>query len=122
MNQIDITSLIEVNSTSITLEGVRQSDGTCDGSTLEDLLHHCLFALNGPELVNSVDQVLIGDEAWGATRLAVLANVDRCAFNAIVMTASLVDRTGLISHIRLVDEVESAQGLTAMAPIIVHGA
>ena len=51
--------------------------------------------------------------------LAVLANINRCALNAVVMTTSLIDRAGLIGHVGVVHELESAQGITAVTTIII---
>jgi hypothetical protein len=84
---------------------------------LVDLLDHVLLAGDLPILVHTVDVVLVRDEAW-LVRVAVLADVDRGAFLAIVVTSGSVDGASLISDVLLVDECEGVEGSTSVATII----
>jgi len=118
MNDVQVTGLIPEDAAGVSLEGIGHSDTASDGAALVDLLQHLVLTRHRIELVDSIDVVGVRNEA-GLMWLAVLADINRCAFNTVVMAASLIDRAGLICHIGVVHEFESAQGITAVATIVI---
>ena len=118
MNDVQVTGLIPEDAAGVSLEGIGYSDTASDGAALVDLLQQLVLTRHRIELVDSIDVVGIRNEA-GLMWLAVLADINRCAFNTVVVAASLIDRAGLISHVGVVHELESAQGITAMATIVI---
>ena len=120
VDDVHVASGILINTSSVGLKRIGNSNTASNGATLIDLLHHVLLARDGSELVNIEDSVLIWDEAWATTWLAILANVDRCALDTIVMATSLIDGTGLISDVVLVHVIEGRDSLTTMASIVIH--
>jgi hypothetical protein len=54
--------------------------------------------------------------------VAVLANIDGSALDAVVVAAGLIDRASLVRHLVVVHELESADGLTTVAAVVVLGA
>lgn len=118
MNDIQVTGLIPEDTTGVSLEGIGYSDTASDGAALVDLLHHFVFTRHRIELVDSIDVVRVRDEA-GLVWLTVLANIDRCAINTVIMAAGLIDRAGLIGHVGVVHELESTQGITSVATIVI---
>jgi hypothetical protein len=69
------------------------------------------------ELVNSVDQVLIWDEAW-LFWVAVFAFDNAGALNTVVIASGLIDGASLISDIVGVHVFVSVHWLTAVATLI----
>jgi hypothetical protein len=106
VNDVHIASGVLVNTSSIVLKRIGNSDTASNGSALIDLLHHVLLAGNGAVLVNLVNTVLLGDVTRTTAWLASLANVDRCAINAVIVTTGLVDGACLISDVVLVHKLE----------------
>ena len=106
MNNVEITSCILVDTTSVSFKRIGNGDTASNGTALEDLLHHVLLTGDRSELIDLMHTVLVGNKAWATTWLACLANVDRCALDAIVMTASLVDGACLISYVVFVHELK----------------
>ena len=120
MDEVDISSGILVDSTSVLLKGVWYSDGASNRATLVDLLDHVGLTGDWGVLVDIVLKVGVGNEARVAAGLAVLALVDRCTIYAVVVASCLIDRASLIGDHVLVHELEGAKCLTTMAAIISH--
>jgi hypothetical protein len=121
VDNIKITSLIPEYSSSVFLKGIWNSNTTSNGTALIDLLHHIFFTLKRVKLVYSVYIVGIRDETrfvW----LAILAHVNGSTLDAIVMTTSLINGAGLISHISTMHELEGTQSVATVAAIVIHGA
>lgn len=122
MDYVQVTCLIIVNTTGVSLERIGDCDTASNGTALINLLHHVFLTGNRAELVDLEDTVLFRDVTFAAARIASLANVDRGAIDAVVVTASLVDGAGLIGDVVGVHELEGREGLTAVAAVIIHGA
>ena len=117
MDNIHISCVVTVNSTSVIIKGLWYSDITSNGSSLGNLLHHVFFASDMVILVNLVDQVLV----WNKTSLtwtAVSADVHSGADSAVVMTASLIDRAGLIGDLVLGHPLEGVESVAAVAAVV----
>ena len=74
VNNVHITSGITEDTSSVVLKGIWDGNTASDWSTLGNFLHHVLLAFDFTELGNTVDKVLIWDEASFA-RVAVAAMV-----------------------------------------------
>jgi hypothetical protein len=68
------------------------------------------------ELIDSVDQVFIWDEA--TLMVTVFASADRRALDAVVIASGLINGASLISHIVVVHPFISIDWLTTMATLI----
>jgi hypothetical protein len=77
-----------------------------------------LLALHLPELVDSIHVVLVRDKAV-SVRVAIFADVDGGTFDAVVVSASLVNGACLISDIVSMDEIEGTVGLTTVAAKVI---
>ena len=64
---------------------------------------------------------MIRDEAV-SVRLTILAHVNRCALDAVIVAASLVNRTSLISDVILAHKLESTKGESTMTTVIISRA
>ena len=122
MNDVHVTSFVFVNTSSVILEGVRNSDPTSYGSTLIYFLHHVLLSGHRSELINLMHPVLFRYKALATPGITCLTNVDWGTRYSIVMATSLVDRASLISYVVFVHELEGREGLTTVTTVIVHGA
>ena len=114
VNNVHVTSVVTVDATGVVIEGLRDGDTASDGSSLDDLLHHVLLADDFIEFVNTVDHVLVGDEA-GLTGVAVAANVHGRADLTVVEATGAVDGASLISHLVVGHPLEGIVGLTTVA-------
>ena len=90
MSDIQVTSLVTVDTTGVTMEIGRGGDVTGDGTSLVDFLNHSLLTADEVELLNTEHAVLVGDET-GLARVTVAANVHSAALLTVVVTTSLVD-------------------------------
>jgi hypothetical protein len=84
-------------------------------------LQHVFFTSKITVLIYSIHVVLVWDETVGM-RMAILAHINRCALDTVIMTASLVNWTCLISDHWLAHELKCTQGETTMTAIIVSWA
>ena len=98
VDEVQVTRLVTVDATGVVLEGLRDGDSASDGTSLVDLLHHGLLALDLTELVDTVDHVLVGNEA-SLTWVAVTADVHGGASLTIVPAVGAVDRASLVSDL-----------------------
>ena len=114
MDDVKIASVVTVDATGVVIEGLRDGDTTSNGTTLVDFLHHVLLASEVSVFVDTVDKVLIGDEA-SLTRVTVTALGHLRADLTVVKTTAKVDGASLISHVVVSDVLESIDGLTTMA-------
>ena len=118
MDDFNITSVITVDATGVVLEGVWDGNTASDGSSLVDFLHHVLLAGDLAEFVDTVDQVLVGDEA-SLTWVTVTANVHGRAWlgnlSLLLVTESTVDGASLIGDFVVGHPLESVVGLTTVA-------
>jgi len=115
---VSLVGGVDEDSSSVVQQSIRNCNTACDGTTLVDLLHHVLFSGHATELVNSIDVVSVWDEARGM-RMAVLANGDWCALDAVVKSSSLVISTSLVSNFVVVHKLVSRDGFTTVAPSVV---
>ena len=113
------TSVIAVDTTGVVKERLGVGDGASNRASLVDLLHHVLLTTHKVVLVNTVDTVLIRDEA-GLTRVAVAAHVHGRALLTVVMAASLVNRTSFVSDFVLCHPLEGIQMPSTVAAIVRH--
>lgn len=119
MNDVSITGGVLVDTASVVFKGIGNSDTTGNRSTLVDLLHHGLLALDFTKLVNAIDEVLVGNEAV-LVRVAVFADVDWGALNTVIVTTGLVNRASFIGDVVVVHELEGREGETTMATVVIH--
>jgi len=84
VNNVHVTSSVLVDTSCVSLKRIWNSDSASNRAALIDLLHHGLFTLNRSKLVNLIDTILVGDEAWATAGFAILANVNRGTYDAIV--------------------------------------
>ena len=117
---IKVASGVLVDTTSVSFKRIGNGNTASNGTALEYLLHHVLLTGDRSELIDLVHTVLVRNEAWATTWLAILANVDRSAFDAVVVTASLVNGAGLIGDIVLVHVLKGRDGFTTVAAVVVH--
>jgi hypothetical protein len=92
-------------------------DGTGNGPTFEDLIHHVLLTIHIAILVHRVDLCTLLCPAtlpWHA----VLALDHSCALNSVGMTKSLVRGAALIGDVVLVDPLIGGPGIPAIATFI----
>jgi hypothetical protein len=80
-------------------------------------LHHVFFTLDFTELVNSIDKVLIWDEA-SLTWVTVTADFHGRALHSVVVTTSSVNRAGSVGNFVLGHPCEGVVGLTTVASLI----
>ena len=117
VDNVGVTSLVTVNTASVVLKSLRNGDTTGNRTSLVDFLHHVLLTGDMTELINSVDEILVWDEAC-LTWVAVTADVHRRANLSIVETTSAVDGASLISNFVLRHPLESVVGLTTVASLV----
>ncbi len=106
MNDVSVASSVIEDTASIAFESVWNSDTASYGSALIDLLKHVFLTRKVTVLIYSINVVLIRDEAV-SVRLTILAHVNRCALDAVIVAASLVNRASLISDVILAHKLES---------------
>jgi hypothetical protein len=82
-------------------------------------LHHVVLTAHEVVLVNTVNAVLVRDEA-GLARVAVAAHVHGRALLTVVMAASLVNRTGLVSDFVLCHPLEGVDMQSSVAAKVFH--
>ena len=121
VDNVLIASSVLIDTTSVFFKRIWDSYTTSNRSTLVDFLHHGLFSRNFAEFLDFVGVVFIWNKAVWAW-LTVLANINGSTFNTIVMTSSLIDRTGLISNFIFVHKFERRDSFTTVATIIIHRA
>lgn len=119
MNNVEVSGLIFVDTTLIGFQVIRYGNTASNRTSLVDFLHHGFFSLDLAELFDSVDEVLVLNEAR-LMRLAVLAHVDGCAVNTVVVASGLIDGAGFIGDVVLVHKFKSRVSLATMATIIAH--
>jgi len=119
MHDVSVASFIPEYSTSIILKSVGHSDTTSYGSALINLLEHVLLASQVAVLIHAIHVVLVRYEAVSVW-VTILAHVNRCALDAIIVTARLVNRASLIGDVCLAHELEGTQRKSTMATVIVH--
>ena len=117
MNDIQIASVVTVNSTSVFLERLGHSDVTSNRSSLVDFLLHVLFANNSAELFDSIDHVLVWDEA-GLTWIAVATHVHGRADLTIVVALSTIDGASLVSDLVIGHPLKRVIRISSMATIV----
>ena len=117
MDDVDVTGGVTENATSVLFESVWDGNTAGNRSSLVDFLHHVLLTGDMTELINSVDEILVWDEAC-LTWVAVTADVHRRANLSIVETTSAVDGASLISNFVLRHPLESVVGLTTVASLV----
>jgi hypothetical protein len=117
VNNVLVTSIIAVDTTSVFLKSFWDSNTASNGTTLSDLLHHVLFTGNFTEFIDTIDKVLVGDDT-GLTGAAVTANVHGRALLTVVKTASTVDGASLISDLVVGHPLEGVVSLTTVATLI----
>jgi hypothetical protein len=121
VNNVLITGSILEDTAGIVFKGGRDSNTASNGSSLVDFLHHSFFSWDSSVLIDVVNVVLVRYEA-GFVRVTVPADGDVAALNTVVVTSGVIDWTGLIGDVGLMHELESTNGFTTMATIIIHGA
>lgn len=117
VDDVQVTSIVTVNATGVVLEGLGDSDTASNGASLVDLLHHVLLTGDSAEFVNTVDEVLVGDEA-GLAGVAVTAHVHGGADLTVVETAGAVDGASLIGDLVVGHPLEGVVGLTTVATLV----
>ena len=117
VDNVQVAGSVAVNSTSVVIKGLGHSDTASDGTSLVDLLHHVLFAIDMTEFINAIDHVLVWHEA-GLTWVAVAANVHGRADLAVVQTLSAVDGASLIGDFVISHVFEGVVSLTTVAAIV----
>ena len=114
VDDVEVASVITVDATSVFLEGVGDGNTASNGTSLVDLLHHSLLARDHAVLLNTVHEVLVGDEA-GLARVAVTTHSHSRADLTVVKTATKIDGACLISDIVVSDPLKSVNRLTTVA-------
>ena len=117
MNNVHIASIIAVDAASVSLEGVRYCDIASNRATLSDFLLHGFLARDGSVFVNTINEVLIGDEASLAW-VAVAADVHGRTVLSIVVAAGPVDGAGLVSNLILVHPLVCVVSIATMATLV----
>ena len=117
MDNVHVAGFIAEDSTGVVLKSIRDGNTAGNGTSLVDFLHHFLLALDLTELVNTVDEVLVGDEAC-LTGVAVTADVHSRADLTVVETTGAVDGASLISDFVLGHPLEGVVGLTTVATLV----
>jgi len=112
-----IASVVAVNTTCVVIKALRNGYAASNGSSLVDLLHHVVLAADQSVLIDSVDAVLVRDEA-GLSRVAITAYLHWIASLAVVQTTSLVDRAGFICDLIVSHPFEGIQMPAAVTAII----
>lgn len=118
MDNVLVSSGVLIDATGVVLKGLRYCNTAGNRASLIDFLDHVLFSRDLAILVNTIGQVLIGDEA-GLVRVAVFADSKGGALVSVVMSSGSVDGAGLISHIGLVDIGKGIESSSSVASIIV---
>mmetsp|Transcript_48609 Transcript_48609/g.66033 ORF Transcript_48609/g.66033 Transcript_48609/m.66033 type:complete len:266 (-) Transcript_48609:18-815(-) len=116
---VEVTSGVLVDTTSVVIQILRNSNGAGNGTTLVDFLHHVLLTRQVTVLVGLVDIVVLGN-VTSLTRVAVSAALHGGADLAVVVTSGSVDRASLISNLVLRHPLEGFVVRTTMATIILH--
>ena len=114
MYDVKVASSVAIYATGVFFKAIWDSNTTSDWAALLDLLHHVLFACDVAELVNTVDVVLVWNNAsfsWNAVSAFV-----HCGANlTVVKTSSSVDGAGLVSNFVVSHPFESVVCLTTVA-------
>ncbi len=114
MYDVKVASSVAVYATGVFFKAVWDGNTTSDWAALLDFLHHVLFTCNMAELINSVDVVLVWDDAsfsWNAVSAFV-----HCRANlTVVKTSSSVDGAGLIGDFVVSHPFEGVVCLTTVA-------
>jgi len=114
VHDVQVTGVVTVDSAGVVLESIRDGDTARDGSSLDDFLHHVGLSNDFSVLIDSVGEVLVGDEA-GLAWVAVSAHFHGGACLAIVKTTRLVNRASLVSDVVVVDPLVGIQGFSTVA-------
>jgi hypothetical protein len=117
VDNVGVTSLVAENAASVVLKSLRNGNTASNRSSLVDFLHHVLLTGDVTELINSVDEILVGDEA-SLTWVAVTADVHGGANLSVVETTSAVDGASLISDFVLGHPLEGVVSLTTVASLV----
>jgi hypothetical protein len=117
VDNVGVTSLVAENAASVVLKSLRNGNTASNRSSLVDFLHHVLLTGDVTELINSVDEILVGDEAC-LTWVAVTADVHGGANLSVVETTSAVDGASLISDFVLGHPLEGVVSLTTVASLV----
>ena len=112
-----ITSIITVDTTSVVIKTLWDGNTASNRSSLVYLLHHVLLPGNHVVLVNSIDAVLVRDEA-SLTRVAVTAHLHWIASLAIVKATSHVDRASLVSDLVVGHPLEGSNVISTVATVV----
>jgi hypothetical protein len=117
VDNVLVTRLVAVNAASVVLKSLRNGNTAGNGTSLVDFLHHVLLTGDVTEFINSVDEILVWDEAC-LTWVAVTADVHGRANLTVVETTSAVDGASLISDFVLGHPLEGVVSLTTVASLV----
>ena len=118
MNCVDVvTRCIVVNTTYIVIQSLRYSDRASERTTLVQLIHHSLFAVNMTVLIDTVD-VILGWDIASLTRLAIATKTHGAATDAVIMSSCLVNSASLIGDVVFMNPFVCVVCISSVAAII----
>jgi hypothetical protein len=114
---LDSTSIINEDAASVVSEGVSNSNGTSDGSSLIDLVDHILLSFNQSKFVNSIDLCSFLSPA-STVGEAVLALDLSTASDTVIMSEGLIRGACLVSDVVVVDPLISILSVSSTTAIV----
>lgn len=117
VNNVLITGLILIDTTSVFFETIWDSNTTSDWTSLVNFLHHSLFSRNLTVLFSVVSKIFVWNKTWLIWH-TVHAYCHSWAFHTIIMASSSIDWAGFISNLISWHPLESIICFTSMASII----
>jgi len=117
VNDFHIAGGITVDATGVVVKSLGHGNTASNGTSLEDLLLHVLLTGDLAELLDTVDHVLVGDEA-SLTWVAVAADVHGGTELTVVVALGAVDGASLIGDLVVGHPLEGVVSLTTVAAIV----